>query len=360
MKNYFFPKIIVFLIMIACSSSKDGKSNNEKKEDLTKVKVEEEVFLDDTLSKKFGATGKKKKAAKKSNSQNIKVTPPKKQISKNSNKELVKKEINNEEAKELKTKFQEWDSESKKIWDQFNHQTVRVGERQLLHVSYLGFSAASVEIVVHPKAVINKSNVYHFSARAKSSDYYSWIYELDDLVNTYVSANKFLPVKYSLVQDESSKKVYDIQLHDRDALMTHFRYKRLKDGKEKRKSLDKPIPFYHQDLFSSFFFIRGLPLKKNDVYKIPTTTKGKTWILKVKVLDHEEVTIGDKDWKAKKVSVITEYDGELAKRGDTTIWLSDDKYRAFLKFESEVKIGSIKGEIKEYFVDNEWMIKEGP
>jgi hypothetical protein len=261
------------------------------------------------------------------------------------------------EDRENIEKYEEWDKESAKLWSLLDPKRILVGETFSLHISYLGFSAATVKIQTHKIKEVDGTPVYHFSARAKSSDYYKWVYELDDLVNSYVTTENLLPIKYTLLQDESSKKVVDIQLFDRENLMTHFRYKRTKKGKEKIKSLDRPIPRFHQDLFSTLFFIRSLPLAPGASYKIPTVTKGKAWISKVQVVGRETIEIQDIEFKAIKLFVVTEYDGELAKRGKSTIWLSDDRARVLLKFASEAKIGSVKGEIFEHSYRGKWLIK---
>lgn len=246
--------------------------------------------------------------------------------------------------------FEKYDDVSRIIWGNFNPQFLHVGEVTRIDVSYLGINAASIEIGIKDVVLIDGHQSYQLWSRARSADFYNWVYEIDDLVESYVSADEFLPIKYSLAQRESNKTVDHIELYDREKLTTHFRYKRIKKGEKSFEKSDSPIPYYSHDFLSCFFFIRGMPLRSKDVYTFPVTTKGKTWLMKVEVLKRETVEVGDKKYKAVKLKAITKYSGEMAKRGTMHIWLSDDKYRKFLKFDSELKFGTVTGSLSKYTV----------
>jgi hypothetical protein len=254
-------------------------------------------------------------------------------------------------AKKLPSVAAEWveqDQKSQGIWSKFSIAFLPTTEEHKMQVSYLGVVAATSVLTVMPMAQIQGRPVYHFRTRAKTSDFYKWVYSLDDVLDSYVDKEHFTPLKYVLKQVEKNKTIDDVQLFDRAKHMTYFRYKKVKDGVESKDSKDVAIPFYNQDYLSSFFFLRGLPLQNGDQYLFPVTTKGSTWLMSVKVAKREEIVINLGKFKAIRLEVISKYTSELAKQNTMIFWLSDDEKRIFLRTNAEVKFGALKSELTSY------------
>lgn len=154
---------------------------------------------------------------------------------------------------------------AKKVWDAYkpNHT---IGEKIYLDINYLGMTVGKIMSTNRGKKMINGKEVWHFYSRFKSAPFYSKIYELDDTVDTYVTTDQFLSLRYSLIQRESSQAIDDLELFDRDQLKVFWFYKqKKKDGSIKDKTDEKPIPFYSIDPFSIVFFYQGLPLADGDI-----------------------------------------------------------------------------------------------
>lgn len=286
------------------------------------------------------------------NHTSVKVRPPKKTSSKNKKVEIVKgEETRKEEAQasaDYPPELVELNAKGKKVWDvyQVNHS---VGEKVYLDIHYMGLTVGKIMVINKGKKMINDKEVWHLHARFKSAPFYSGIYELDDTVDTYVSTENFLSVRYSLIQRESKQDVDDLQLFDRDQLKTFWFYHRKKnDGDVKDKKEEKPIPYFSIDPFSILFFYQGLPLKNGDIYEIPIVNKGKILVLKSQVEGREkiETELGKKS--AIRVHATTKYSGETLKSGELYFWFSDDNQRKLLKAQAKIKIGSVTADI----VDN--------
>ncbi len=232
-----------------------------------------------------------------------------------------------------------------KVWAKYksNHP---IDEKMYLDIHYLGMTVGKILVVNKGKKVINGKEVWHMHARFKSAPFYSNIYELDDTVDTYVTTEDFLSIRYSLIQRESKVSVDDLQLHDRDQLKTFWFYKQKKvDGKIKNKKVENFIPHFSIDPFSVLFFYQGLPLLDKDVYEIPIINKGKMLLL-TSVVEGREVLdteVGKK--KAIRVHATTQYTGETLKSGDIYFWFSDDEKRILLKAQAKIKIGSVTADI---------------
>ncbi len=259
---------------------------------------------------------------------------------------LIKKKVA-KQAKDYPKEFLNYDKVSREVWAEHKPK-VYVGEKFTFKVGYLGLTVGHIQMETLPNAEINGREVYHFKARMRSARYYSYIYTLDDSLESFVTTDSFLPLKYVLLQRESGQKVDDLQLFDQEELKTYFFYKRLKEGKKTKREEEKPIPSFFQDSFSALHFVRGLPLKLGETYKFPIVTRGKIWILEMKPERIEEISANGEVFKAIRVNAETRFPGVLEKKGDILFWYSADEERKLLKFEADVKIGSVSGELVEY------------
>ena len=138
---------------------------------------------------------------------------------------------------------------------------------------------------------------------------------------------------------------------DHDKRKTFFWYNRLKKKKRKKVKKNAFIPQFFQDSFSALFFVRGLPLKKGQVYKFPVITRTKLWELKAEVVGTENIKVKKKTVNAIKLKVETKFPGVLKKKGDINFWYSNDKQRRLLKFNANVKIGNVVGELADYYFE---------
>lgn len=236
---------------------------------------------------------------------------------------------------------------AKKVWDLYksNHFP---NEKIYLDIHYLGMTVGKIMVVNQGKKIMNGKEVWHFHARFKSAPFYSNIYELDDTVDTYVTADQFLSTKYSLIQRESKQDIDDLQVHDRDQFKTFWFYHQKKsDGSVKDKKTETPIPYFSVDPFSVLFLYQGLPLKDGDKYEIPLVNKGKILILKSTVEGREVIETEKGKRKAIRVHATTKYTGETLKSGDLFFWFTDDERRTLIKAQAKIKIGSVTADIVE-------------
>ncbi len=346
MRNFFLT-----LLLVACSSSEDSKGP------VYEHKPAEIKEIEDHLKNKFKTVRKEEPKPKKEeiieeavpseDKNEIKVKESEKKEKK------VEEEIVLEKNPEVKLPsvktLSEADKKSKKFWDLFDSKYIYIGEESVLSATYLGVHAGDLSVKVKQRAKVGDDDVYYFYARATSAKFYKWVYQIDDVVESFVTVKDFVPLKYSLSQKESKKTVDHIELYDRQKLMTYFRYKKVKGEKISFKKEDTEIPYFSQDFLSAFFFIRGMPLRNKDIYLIPTTTKSKTWTMRAEVIKRERIRLSSHGFfKAIKLRIITKYDGEIAKQGDMLVWISNDKYRRILKFKSDFKIGAVTGELQSY------------
>ena len=244
-------------------------------------------------------------------------------------------------------KLKELDLKTNKFWTKFSPK-IFPGEKMFFEINYMGVSTGSIILSTNNTSVIDGKSTFSLNARAKTSSYYSYLYELDDNIDSYVEENHYRPVKFSLIQRESGQDIDDLQLYDNEKMKTYYFYKRVTKKKTKKKKGEKFLPSRFVDPLSVIWFLRGHPLNKNESYEIPIMNKGKVIILKTKMLGIEEIEteLGKKE--AIKILGTTKYSGETLKSGDMTFWFSNDDKRVFLRFKAKIKIGAISGDIAKY------------
>ena len=338
MKTLWFA---VFLLGSCASwNQKDFEKDLEKSPEASSVFTEEQA----PILEKFEVTEVKEKPAPVVKEKIKKVSPKKIEASK---KATTPEVVKVPEVKPLPADYPpemiEANEKAKKVWSVYKSNHF-VNEKIYLDIHYLGMTVGKIMVTNKGKKMIDNKEVWHLHARFKSAPFYSNIYELDDTVDTYVTTDNFLSVKYTVIQRESKQNVDDVQLLDHDALKVYWLYhsKRLSDGKKRDKKEEKFIPYYSIDPFSSLFLYQGLPLKNGDLYEIPVVNKGKVLILKSKVLGRETIETETGIRKAIKLQATTQYTGDKLKSGDMTFWFSDDDKRSLLRAQAKISLGIVK------------------
>lgn len=343
--------VLAMLLLSGCAWR-----HKDFKEDLNRpVSIEPQVEVDAELMEKFKVEPEvipepEVKAVAEEVKKKPVVTPEKKPAKKVEPKPVPKKEgpkvVKPKYPKDYPSELKALNAKAKKIWDLYkpNHAA---DEQSYLNIYYLGMTVGKIMFTNKGKKLMNDKEVWHFHARFKSAPFYSNIYELDDTVDTYVTTDKFLSTRYSLIQRESKQDIDDLQLHDREELKTFWFYKRKTDDSTKEKKKEIFIPYFSIDPFSVLFFYQGLPLKNGDIYEIPVINKDKILLLKSVVEGRETISTALGKRKAIRVHATTKYTGQHLKSGDLYFWFSDDQKRTLLKVKAKIKIGSVTAEIVE-------------
>lgn len=343
--------LLIFLLISGCSSwkQKDFKKELEKPTEEAAPPAIATNATDEKLLEKFQVKTVDAKTEE-APVEKVKVAPPKPEPKKVS-RPVVKVEPPKPAVKgppaDYPPELLAMNAKAKKVWELYKPNP-EADTKVYLDINYLGMTVGKIAVSNKGRKMINGKEVWHFHARFKSAPFYSNIYELDDTVDTYVTTDQFLSIRYSLIQRESKQNVDDLQLHDRDQFKTFWFYHQKKsDGAIKDKKVEKPIPFYSIDPFSVLFFYQGLPLTNADVYEIPIINKGKMLILRSVVEGREKIETANGEKDAIRVHATTKYTGETLKSGDLYFWFSDDGKRTLLKVQAKIKIGSVTGEIVE-------------
>ncbi len=233
---------------------------------------------------------------------------------------------------------------AKATWQRFT-PLIRVGESLSFAVSYLGIKAGTITFKVLENGKRGDDVVHHFKATLSSADYYKYIYRLDDYVESFILAESFMPLKYTLIQRESGQSVDELQLFDHETRQSKQWFKKVKDGNTRRDDKVSFVPPLFLDPLSLLSFFRGLPLEIGDEYFIPVIVRSKLWKITAKVEEREVIEALDVEHRAIKIRVHAESVEANKKPTTMNLWYSDDATRELLRFNAVLKFGSVEGEL---------------
>ena len=354
---------IIFLFFIGCASSQklfldETESVSKRNETLVKEEFKEEAAVFKKFKEIKPKSEKKKVQLNKAPGPRTggpppkthrKLLPKKKKAKKTKAKkleEVTSQGLSNYPA-DYPDDFIDFDERSEKFWHDFS-PVLFTGEKAVLNVTYLGVDTGKIIISTKEDTVLGENPAFHVHARVKTASFYSYLYEVDDYCDSFIKKDNFIPLKFSLIQRQSSQNIDELQLFDRDHLTVYSFYKRVTEDKKKKKKTTELTPRFFQDPLSFIYFLRGLPMKVGAEYVFPIVNKGEVEILSAKVEKKEflETKIGKKE--AFRLKIFSGHKGDTIKGGSMLFWFSADAKKIFLQFNAEIKIGSIKGKIESY------------
>ena len=131
------------------------------------------------------------------------------------------------------------------------------GEVLTFRIRYGFITAGTAKMKVFKENYMDSIPVYHLKTTAKSASAFNWIYEVNDVVSSFVDYKNFYPIRFEKRLREGSYKadlVTDYIPEDSLAKVEFIRYR--SNMKIKKKSnYDVKVPPFSQDVLSSLYYI---------------------------------------------------------------------------------------------------------
>ncbi len=227
----------------------------------------------------------------------------------------------------------------------------KIGEKIRWDLYYIGIKAATLTVEIKPFVELNGKKAFHFNGVAETTSLMKYIYRVYDVIDSYVDYESFVPLKMTLTMNESKQNVSMVLNYDHVKGRSKFWKKRI-DSKRvatETKRNDEFTPMA-QDIFSALYYMRTHELKVGDKVKYVVHDNGKNWNMTLSVVKEEKIWTRLGDVNSVLIHPTVERNGEKFTKGSMYIWVTNDERKIPLKFEAEVKIGSMKGYIKDYIV----------
>ncbi|KAA3617132.1 MAG: DUF3108 domain-containing protein [Calditrichaeota bacterium] len=221
------------------------------------------------------------------------------------------------------------------------------GEVLSFRIRYGFITAGSAKMKVFTKMYDDTTQVFHLQTTAKSASGFSWIYKVDDVVNSYVDFDDFYPIRFEKKLREGSY-LADLftDYHPLDSLAKVETIRYTSDMEvRKRKKYDVAVPPYCQDILSSFYYIRRFDLKVGESLFLTNHEKKKVYDLEVLVHKKEVIEVEAGKFRCIVVEPIIKGEGLFKKKGRLKVWLTDDDKKIPIQMKSEVLVGNITTEL---------------
>ncbi|WP_163780074.1 DUF3108 domain-containing protein [Myxococcus vastator] len=218
------------------------------------------------------------------------------------------------------------------------------GEQSSYRVRYLGITAGTAQVTVGAHMKQWGQDVWPIVAVARSNDMLG-VWPIKDKFVSYWQPERQLVVGSDLHADENGSRRRQRIKMEPDG-KTAFVVKQ-KEGESPYEST-REVTEGSLDVTGATFALRNLELAVGQEYAYPVFTGSKQFTLRAKVEGREvlDTALGDKE--VFKLSVKTEFGGNLASKRDMFVYFTTDPSHVPVRVEAEFALGTIVAEITDY------------
>lgn len=215
---------------------------------------------------------------------------------------------------------------------------LRVGERFEYLVRWMGIPIGYATLEIKEIVKINGRDAYHIIGTAKSNEFLSAFYKVDDVVHSYMDVERMCSLRFEKKQLEGRYRADERVIFDQD-LHKGFYESFLNKSK---KEFDIP-PGVH-DLASAFYYFRTLDVKPGQTIVIDINADEKNWKAKMKILRTERIELLRKGvYDVFVVEPKAGFKGVIAKRSRAWVYFSVDEERFPVFIKIRIPFGFVVG-----------------
>ncbi len=232
------------------------------------------------------------------------------------------------------------------IYPKVENNAFQIGEKLTFKVRYGFVRAGTATMAVVGEKVINENPVYHIQTTAESDAPFSWVYEVHDVVNSFIDRDGLFSWRFEKKLREGGYKndlLVDYLPEDSLAKVTSLRYR---DEGTERKTYDVKVPPFAMDILAAFYYIRTQPLRVGDIISLINHDNEKVYNLEIHVYMRETVDTAAGEFKCLKIEPLLKGEGIFKQKGRLLVWLTDDEYKIPVQMTSEVAVGHITTELE--------------
>ena len=220
-----------------------------------------------------------------------------------------------------------------------------IGEKLTFKVRYGFVRAGTATMSVLKETEINGHPVYQIQTTAESVSPFSWVYKVDDVVNSFMDKNGLFSWRFEKILREGSYEIdmyVDYLPEDSLAKIHTIRYK----DETEEKRYEVKVPPFAMDVLASFYYVRTKPLRIGDIISMVNHDNKKVYDLEVHVYMREEIDTAAGTFRCLKVEPLLKGEGIFKQKGRLLVWLTDDEYKIPVQMTSEVVVGHITTELE--------------
>lgn len=218
------------------------------------------------------------------------------------------------------------------------------GEKLTFDVSWAVFPAGHVTSEIQ-RTADGGSDPAHIVVQVRSQGFVSLLYNVEDefrsQINPQSGCSQSIEKKVSegkrhkdtQIQFDPAKKLALLVEHD------------LARPKDPAKHAENEIPACVQDVISSFYYLRRVPLEVGKQIQLPVNDGAKTFNVTVEVQTKEKIQTPMGEFAAFRLEPRV-FNGLYKRKGRMLIWITDDDKRLLAQIRAMISVGTITGTLR--------------
>jgi hypothetical protein len=209
-----------------------------------------------------------------------------------------------------------------------------LGEKLVFEIAYGMVKAGTSTMGIADTLRVGGRLCYHIVTTAESSPFFSVFFEVHDRVESWMDAEGLFSWRFEKHLREGKFKSDRTEIYDQTNRRVFAKHDTF------------PAPLYVQDILSSFYYSRTVPLEVGAHFDIDNFADGKVYPLRIVVHRREKIKVPAGTFNCIVVEPVLRSEGIFKQTGKLTIWITDDERRMPVLMKSKVFIGSIDARLK--------------
>lgn len=205
-----------------------------------------------------------------------------------------------------------------------------LGEHLEFSVRYGPIRAGVATMSIAELSEVAGDTCFHIVTTARSSDFFSTFFYVNDRVESYIHTGTLLPLRFEKHLIEGDFRDDEVVLFDHDSNLAIY------EGAQYVEIL----PQAH-DILSAFYSVRARDLEPGDVFNLESHVDGKNYPIQVIVHRRERVSVPVGEFDCVVIEPMLRTPGLFKHEGQLLVWLTEDGRRIPVQMKSKLAIGSI-------------------
>lgn len=221
-----------------------------------------------------------------------------------------------------------------------SQQAFRVGERLVFDVGWSFINAGEAVMSIPRIDTVAGRPAYQVLFTVNSTPTFSWIFKVEDRYETILDRDGLFPWRFSQhIREGKYSRDFEAEFDQRKHVA-------------RAEKKEYPIPPYVHDIVSAFYFARTLDystFRPGQKHLLHNFYKDTTYQLAIKFLGYQRVNVDAGKFDCVVIEPLIKEGGLFKSEGRIIIWLTNDERKIPVKVSTEVAIGSIETELREYY-----------
>lgn len=211
-----------------------------------------------------------------------------------------------------------------------------VGELLVYNINWQFVNAGVASLQVGSITELRGEKCYHIRSTANSNKTISYLYKVNDLVESFIHQKSLYPLRFEKHLQEGNYEA------DKSVVFDQQRHIAIYPD----DTFD--IPINAQDILSSMYYLRTFELEVGDTISIPTHADEENYPLDVIVHKRESIEVKSGKFECFMVEPLLKTPGVFKQEGRIKVWLTANETKMPVLMKSKVLIGAVKATLKDY------------